>query len=65
MMHWHKYVAGHNPMELKVLVAMPKKEEFPGLCDGIKRLFELGMEVMDMCPELVLQRLNMLDPAKT
>jgi len=46
-------------------VAIPKKDEFPGLKDVVENLFESGLEMIDNCPELVLQRLNTPDPAKT
>src|SRR5215470_2006599 len=32
---WHEHVAGHDPVELKGLVATPKKDEFPGLHDAV------------------------------
>ena len=62
---WHMHFAGHDPAELKRLVAIPKKDEFPGLQDVVANLFESGLEMIDNCPELVLQKLNTPDPAKT
>jgi hypothetical protein len=62
---WHMHVAGYDPGELKALVATPKKDELPGLSNAIKELFQMGKDAMKRCPELVLQRLNTPDPAKT
>ena len=62
---WHEHFAGYDPEELRQLVAKPKKDEFPGLHNVVNNLFKLGLEIMDNCPELVLQRLNTPDPAKT
>jgi hypothetical protein len=62
---WHEHIAGHDPIELKELVTVPKKHEFPGLHDAVKYLFKVALDMIDNCPELVLQRLNTPDPAKT
>jgi hypothetical protein len=62
---WHKHIAGYDPRELRQLVANPKRNEFPGLHNAIDHLFKVGLTTMDSCPELVLQRLNTPDPAKT
>jgi hypothetical protein len=62
---WHEHIAGYDPGELKQLVAVPKKDEFPGLHDAIQYLFQVGLDMVNSSPELVLQRLNTPDPAKT
>ena len=62
---WHEHFAGYDARELKQLVATPKKDEFPGLHNAVKELFGVGLTTIDSCPELVLQRLNTPDPAKT
>jgi hypothetical protein len=62
---WHEHIDGYDTDELRGLVAMPSKNEFPGLSDGLEHLFGLGLEALKELPELVLQRLNTSDPAKT
>jgi len=62
---WHEHIDGYNTEELRKLVAIPSKTEFPGLHEGLQLLYEFGLEAMDELPELVLQKLNTPDPAKT
>jgi hypothetical protein len=64
-MHWHEHIEGHDVSELRSLVAVPKKEEFPMLHEAIKNIFTAGTVLIDRCPELVLQCLNTPDPVKT
>jgi Orsellinic acid/F9775 biosynthesis cluster protein D len=62
---WHEHVEGYDVAELRTLTAVPIRTEFPGLHKGLEHLFALCLEAMDQLPELVLQRLNTPDPAKT
>jgi Orsellinic acid/F9775 biosynthesis cluster protein D len=62
---WHEHIEGYDTKELRELVKVPSKDEFPGLREGLEHLFALALEAVDELPELVLQKLNTPDPAKT
>jgi hypothetical protein len=61
---WDKHIAGFDVAELRALVAMPKKEEFPGLIEAVRHYFEQATDLIDHTDELVLQHLNSPDPEK-
>lgn len=62
---WHEHVQGYNIMELQNLVKSPKNTEFPGLQEAVLWLLQEATRLIGETPELVLQRLNTSDPAKT
>ncbi|KAG6819317.1 hypothetical protein H0H93_012993 [Arthromyces matolae] len=62
---WTELIKDHNITELRNLVALPKKNEFPGLKDVLTHLMFVAEEGFDKLPVLVLQRLNSPDPAKS
>lgn len=62
---WHEYVKPYRTEDLRRLVAAPSPEEFPGLKPAVLELLSLAMEALKQIPELVLERLNTPDPAKT
>jgi hypothetical protein len=62
---WHEHIEGYDTKELMDLAKVPSKDEFPGLHAGLEHLFALALEAVDELPELVLQKLNTPDAAKT
>jgi len=62
---WHEHVEPYKTEELRQLVAPLAKEEYPELKAAVFDLLSMSLDVIKKMPELVLQRLNTPDPAKT
>ena len=62
---WHKFVGPYETAELQQLIAPLAKDEYQGLRPAIIELLTTAMDVIKKLPELVLERLNTPDPAKT
>ncbi|KAG6819212.1 hypothetical protein H0H93_014238 [Arthromyces matolae] len=62
---WLELIENRDVNELIKLVALPSKDEFPGLTDGIKWVFMTASSLFGEIPELTLQRLNTPDPIKS
>lgn len=62
---WLDLIKDRSLEELQGMVAILKKDEFPGLVPAVHQLFLGSEHVFELVPELILQRLNTPDPAKT
>lgn len=61
---WHKHIANQDDGFLCSLVAMPRKDEFPGLLSVTRKIFKDAMDVIPATPHLILQKLCTKDPVK-
>jgi hypothetical protein len=61
---WHEHTRGYSVPELRRLVQYPKKD-LVGLRDFVIHLLRHASDLIEQCSELILQRLNTPDPAKT
>ncbi|KAH7918103.1 hypothetical protein BV22DRAFT_985743, partial [Leucogyrophana mollusca] len=64
---WHKHTEGHDVDGLRKLVAFPKGEEpaTRGLTKAVESYYQAATGLLEHTDELVLQRLNSPDPAKS
>jgi hypothetical protein len=63
--HWHEHVQGYSVEELLKLISLPREEEFPGLRGALLLYLQEAQDLMPQISELVLQRINTSNPAKT
>ncbi|KAG6834398.1 hypothetical protein H0H93_009911, partial [Arthromyces matolae] len=62
---WLDLIKGKSITGLIQLVAPLAKGELPGLTEGVHELFVKSGDIFNHVPELIRQRLNTADPAKT
>ncbi|KAG6814933.1 hypothetical protein H0H93_011613 [Arthromyces matolae] len=62
---WLDLITGKSITGLIQLVAPLAKGELPGLTEGVHELFVKSGDIFNHVPELIRQRLNTADPAKT
>jgi hypothetical protein len=61
---WNELIQDKDIEILRDLVRPVTETEFPGLVQSIHEVFEGSTELLEIMPELFLQRLNTADPAK-
>ncbi|KAF8633670.1 hypothetical protein AX17_004413, partial [Amanita inopinata Kibby_2008] len=63
---WHEHIKDYSVTELKALIAPSKDDrEYPGLHQSLHHLLFGAAKQISTLPELILQKLNTPDPAKT
>ncbi|KAG6874821.1 hypothetical protein C0992_006431 [Termitomyces sp. T32_za158] len=62
---WLELIKDKPIHELRAMVAPLQPNEFSQLVPAVHRLFQGSEDMFDLVPELILQRLNTPDPAKT
>lgn len=63
--HWHLFIDGYDSAKLLAMVAYPIPSEFPTLSTLVALYTQHCVELIHLTDDIVLQRLNTPDPAKT